>query len=149
MLDHDTAFAGAEAHAAPSFRDRLPTLPCDLSEYARVATGPTSWSAHRDAEALSAWALEAHDDPINAVMTELLVDLSPTDIPRVAMTLEQVACVVTHREAFVVASIDGQSTLEMLIAGMDRARSGEVLGALCNLCARGIVVFDRSTSTST
>ena len=144
MLDQDAAFAGAEALALPSFRDRLPTLPYDLSEYARNETGPSSWSAHRDAEALSAWALEAHDDPMNAAVTDLLVDLSPTDVPRVAMTLEQVARLVTHREAFVVASIDGQSTLEMMIAGMDRARSGEVLGVLCNLCARGIVVFERS-----
>ncbi len=145
MLDHDAAFAGNEAHALPSFRDRLPTLPHDLSEYARVATGPSSWSAHRDAEALSAWALEAHDDPIHSVVTDLLVDLAPTDVPRVAMTLEQVACMTTHREAFVVASIDGHSTVEMMIEGLDRARSGEVLGVLCNLCARGIVVFDRSS----
>jgi hypothetical protein len=145
MLDHDAAFTGAEAHALPPFRDRLPTLPYDLSEYARIETGPSSWSAHRDAEALSAWALAVHDDPINAAITELLVDLSPTDVPRVAMTLEQVARLVTHRDAFVVASIDGQSTLEMMVEGMDRARSGEVLGVLCNLCARGIVVFERST----
>lgn len=122
----------------------MPTLPYDLSEYARTQTGPSSWSAHRDAEALSAWALEAHDDPHHAAVTGLLVDLSPTDVPRVAMTLEQVGRLVSHREAFVVASIDGQSTLEMMIAGMDRARSGEVLGVLCNLCARGIVVFDRA-----
>jgi hypothetical protein len=26
-------------------RDRLPTVPCDLSEYARRETGPQSWSA--------------------------------------------------------------------------------------------------------
>jgi len=145
MLDHDGSFAGAEAHDLPAYRDRLPTLPHDLSEYARTETGPSSWSAHPHAEALSAWALEAHVDPIYAAMTDLLVDLSPTDIPRVAMTLEQVGRVVTHREAFVVASIDGHSTLEMMIQGMDRARSGEILGVLCNLCARGIVVFDRLT----
>ena len=144
MLDQDAAFAGAEAHALPPCRDRLPTLPHDLSEYARTETGPSSWSAHRDAEALSSWALEAHDDPINAAVTELLVDLSPTDVPRVVMTLEQVARIVTHREAFVVASIDGQSTLETMVEGRGRARSGEVLGVLCNLCARGIVVFERS-----
>jgi hypothetical protein len=143
MLDHDAAFAGNEAHDLPAYRDRLPTLPHDLSEYARTETGPSSWSAHPHAEALSAWALEAHVDPIYAAMTDLMVDLSPTDVPRVAMTLEQVGRVVTHREAFVVASIDGHSTLEMMIQGMDRTRSGEVLGVLCNLCARGIVVFDR------
>lgn len=144
MLDQNAVFAGAEAHAAAPFRDRLPTLPHDLSEYARTETGPSSWSARHDTEALSSWALEAHDDPINAAVTELLVDLSPTDVPRVAMARGEIARLVTHREAFVVASIDGQSTLETMIEGMDRARSGEVLGVLCNLCARGIVVFDRS-----
>jgi hypothetical protein len=30
----------------PAARDKLPTLPCDLSEYARAHTGPYSWSAY-------------------------------------------------------------------------------------------------------
>jgi hypothetical protein len=145
MLDHhEAAFTGSEAHAVPSFRDRLPTLPHDLSEFARSETGPSSWSAHRDADALSAWALEAHDDPTCAAMTELLVDVSPVDVPRVSMTLEQVARIVSHREAFVVASIDGESTVEMMLDAVDRERAGEILEILCSLCARGIVAIDRS-----
>jgi hypothetical protein len=29
----------------PPARHTLPTVPCDLSEYARAETGPLSWSA--------------------------------------------------------------------------------------------------------
>jgi hypothetical protein len=96
-----------------------------------------------DTEALSAWALEAHGDPFSSAVTDLLVDLSPTDVPRVSTKLERDARVLTRREASVFASIDGQRTLEMMVDGLDRARSGEVLGVLCNLCARGVVVFER------
>jgi hypothetical protein len=34
-----------EAEPLPPPRDQLPTLPCDLSEYAERETGPRSWSA--------------------------------------------------------------------------------------------------------
>jgi hypothetical protein len=37
--------------AVPPPRDALPTVPCDLSEYARLATGPLSWSAPADGDA--------------------------------------------------------------------------------------------------
>lgn len=125
-----------------AFRDRLPTSPHDLSEYARDQTGPSSWSADPRVASLSAWALEAHDDPMCARTTELLVEISPLDIPRVVVAGEQVAEVVSHREAFVIASIDGASTLETLVGSLDLP-PGEVLEILCRLCARGIVALDR------
>lgn len=34
----------------PPMRHTLPTVPCDLSEYARAATGPLSWSELYDEE---------------------------------------------------------------------------------------------------
>jgi hypothetical protein len=34
-----------ETSALPPLRDQLPTVPCDLTEYARKETGPKSWSA--------------------------------------------------------------------------------------------------------
>jgi hypothetical protein len=126
-----------------TFRDRLPTSPHDLSEYAVQQTGPSSWSARPDAEALSAWALEAHDDPFCARTTDLLIDIAPEDVPQVAMAPEEIAQRVNHREAFVVASIDGQSNCAMLVDVVDLP-SGEVLAILCNLCARGLVSLDRS-----
>jgi len=139
----DTIDASAGASDAPRFRDRLPTLPHDLSEYAREQTGPSSWSAEHDAEALSAWALAAHDDPLCARMTELLVDISPSDVPVVAVAVRDAARVLGHREAFVLASIDGTSTVEMMLDVVDLP-AGEVLAIVCDLCARGIVTLDRS-----
>jgi hypothetical protein len=125
------------------FRERLPTYPHDLSDYAREQTGPASWSAHPQAEELSAWALEVHDDPIRAITTELLVDICITDVPRVVMSPCDVARLASHREAFVVASIDGASTLEMVVDMVDLP-AGEVLEMICSLCARGILSLDRS-----
>ncbi|MBX3188528.1 MAG: hypothetical protein KF819_16045 [Labilithrix sp.] len=126
-----------------AFRDRMATLPHDLSEYARVQTGPASWSAHPHAEELSAWALEDHVDPALVRTTALLVDISPTDVPHVAVPHADVAQLVSHREAFVVASINGEATLETMldIVGLP---SGELLAIICSLCARGIVALDRS-----
>lgn len=125
-----------------AFRDQLPTCPHDLTEYARDQTGPSSWSADPRVASLSAWALEAHDDPMCARTTELLVDISPLDVPRVVVAGGQVAAFVTHREAFVIASIDGASTLEMMVGSLDLP-PGEVLEIVCRLCARGIVALDR------
>lgn len=127
----------------PAFRDRMQTLPHDLSEYARVQTGPGSWSAHPDAEALAAWALDAHVDPCFSRMTDLLADIAPTDIPQVVPTAAELASLVGHREAFVIASIDGESTLDMMLDTIDLP-SGELLAIVCSLCARGLIVLDRS-----
>jgi hypothetical protein len=45
MLHTDAA---NELSVLPPPRDQLPTVPCDLSEYARTETGPRSWSAATD-----------------------------------------------------------------------------------------------------
>ena len=146
MLDANVAFETSAwapgSHAGP-LRDRMPTLPHDLSEYARELTGPASFSAHPQAEQLAAWALDDHVDPNFATTTLLLADISPADVPRVVLAPEEVARLVSHREAFVVASIDGQSTLETVPDTVDLP-FGEVLAIICNLCARGILALDRS-----
>jgi hypothetical protein len=143
MLDTTAAFeTSRRAHAEP-YRDRMATRPHDLSEYARVVTGPASFSAHPQADRLAAWALDAHLDPTFARTTDLLVDISPTDIPHVMLPADEIARLVSHREAFVVASIDGHSTLETIPDTVDLP-SGEVLAIICHLCARGILDLDRS-----
>jgi hypothetical protein len=141
MLDAN-AVSDAGFHCEPT-RDRLPTLPYDLAEYARESTGPASYSAHPQADLLAAWALDGHVDPSFARATDLLIDISPEDVPFVPAAAEELASLVTHREAFVVASIDGQSTLDALAYTVDLP-AGEVLAIICNLCARGIVELDRS-----
>ena len=145
MLDTNVAFETSVSPASRpgAFRDRMPTLPHDLSEYAIEQTGPASWSAHPHAEELSAWALESHVDPALSRTTDILVDISPTDVPHVALLPVEVARLVNHREAFVVRSIDGESTVETLVDILDLP-SGAALAPICSLCARGIVALDRS-----
>ncbi|MDB4937277.1 MAG: hypothetical protein JWP87_4249 [Labilithrix sp.] len=123
-----------------AFRDRFATSPHDLSDYAREHTGPTSWSAHPDADALSTWALAEHDDPYCARTTDLLSSISPLDVPHITVRYQDAAQVVGHREAFVMASIDGRSTCEKLVDMIDLP-PGDVLAILCSLCARGLVVL--------
>ena len=143
MLDTNAAHDTSLGCNAEPFRDRQPTLPHDLSEFARALTGPASFSAHPQADLLAAWALDDHVDPTFARTTDLLVDISPTDVPFVCVPPDEAARLVNHREAFVVASINGQSPLEN-IPGMVDLPSGEVLAIICNLCARGIIGLDRS-----
>lgn len=143
MLDTTAAIeTGARADAEP-FRDRMPTIPHDLTEYARELTGPTSYSAHPQAELLSAWVLRDHVDPTIAKTTDLLVDISPSDVPYVLLAPPEIAQLASHREAFVIASIDGHSTLDTVPDTVDLPR-GEVLAMICDLCARGIIGLDRS-----
>jgi len=143
MLDTNAAFDISARSPAEPFRHRMQTRPHDLTEYARVVSGPASYSAHPHADVLSAWALDDHIDPTFARTTDLLVEISPTDVPRVLLAPDAIAQVVSHREAFVVASIDGQSTLETIPETVDLP-AGEVLAIICNLCARGILALDRS-----
>ena len=123
-----------------SVRDRLPTSPHDLGEYAREHTGPLSWSAHPDAEALATWALAEHGEPSCARTTTLLSNIAPLDVPFLTVRCADAAQVVGHREAFVMASIDGLTTCEALVDTIDLP-AGDVLEILCNLCARGLVVL--------
>ena len=57
----------ASLYEAPPMRDRLPTIPHDLSEYARTETGPSPQ--------------DAYDDPLRAMTVGALVDVRPTDVP--------------------------------------------------------------------
>jgi hypothetical protein len=98
-------------------RERMVTIPADLSEYAWNETGPTSWSAA--------------DVP--------RVQLSPSDIVRLAQSPGHLVPRLTLCEAAIVASIDGQSTLETIIHGLDMPE-GEALTIVCELCAAGVLV---------
>lgn len=144
MIDAVATSSAAQRLPHPrSIRERLPTIPHDLSQFARDNTGPASWSACRDTERLAAWALEGHEDPSYARRTAVLVDLLPTDVPKLVTAPHQAAAVLTHREAFVLASIDGGSSIERLVDTID-LDNGEVLALLGDLCARGLVVIERA-----
>lgn len=131
----------AAAHSPHSVRERAPTVPYDLTEYARSETGPASWTAANEDESFSAWVLDSDADGLRARTTELLVTIAPTDIPRVAGSPELLVSRLTLREAFVVASIDGESTLETLLDMMDMP-AGEALTIVCELCAAGVILLD-------
>jgi hypothetical protein len=118
-------------------RDRFPTSPYDLSEYARLHTGPTSWSA-RDDDELDAPNVE----PIEDEISDLLCELWQSDIPKIASDSNELSR-VDHREAFVLSLIDGESNVESLLTVADLPQS-DVLSILCDLCERGIVTLDRS-----
>jgi len=79
----------ARMYEAPPVRDRLPTIPHDLEEYARSETGPA------------------------------LNDLWPSDVPSVIGSAREHAARVDHREAFVLSLLDGESSLEELAAAAD------------------------------
>jgi hypothetical protein len=144
-------------------RDRLPTLPHDLREYAWIHTGPPSVAAER-AERASRTpaapvarhreshvrelepAVEDAIDAMDSIETGLLVDLWHSDVPRVASG-GTTSC-TDHREAFVLSLLDGASTVGSLLEIADLPVA-EVLAILCDLCARGVVTLDRSRRVET
>lgn len=120
-------------------RDRIPTVPHDLSELARLATGPLS---SREVERLFARLVDVHDDSLAARTAAVLAAVSPADVPRLALPADRAAMLVDHREAFVLACIDGASSLEDVLEVVGLPTS-DVLDIVCGLAARGIVALER------
>src|SRR5262245_61876219 len=126
MLPEDTLLEGL-----PPMRDRLPTLPIDLSEYARETCGPESWSATEADPALD------ESDMISGP----LLGVRRSDVPKVALSTEE--CFdqsLDHRAGFILSLLDGCSNVETVldVAGLPEQ---ETLEVLCDLCARGIVTL--------
>jgi hypothetical protein len=111
----------ASAPALPPARERIPTNPFDLSEYAFLG------------------ALPDGDDELEFTAGPLL-DVGPKDIPRLAGPLSQLDA-HDPRETFLLSRIDGKATVDVVldIAGMPR---DEAFAMLCDLMARGLVAFD-------
>jgi hypothetical protein len=133
-----TAAEARPRFAPPPMRDRLPTLPFDLTEYARIHTGPESWSAHAD-HVLDELGADFVDALFDEMASGPLVGIHGTDVPHVAVCVtEPDVSPMTDEESIVFGLIDGRSCVEDLlaIAGMPPA---EVLAAFCTLCARGMV----------
>jgi len=162
LLERD-ANEHATPYEPPPMRDRLPTLPHDLREYAWIHTGPPSETrlaaaptdandASREDDGRDASdandANDANDEmnEMNEIETGLLVDLWHSDVPRVAATDTTVCS--DHREAFVLSLLDGESTVGALLEIADLPVA-EVLAILCELCARGVVTLDRSRRIDT
>ena len=108
-------------------REEMPTLPFDLSQYAREATGEGRVDA--SPESLAAAAAARHDAS----------DFDPSRVPRLTVAPEDlVKLKLDHRAGFLVSLLDGVSTIEMIVdvAGMPQQ---EALSALQALYLRGII----------
>jgi hypothetical protein len=114
-------------YEAPPSRDRLPTLPEDLSEYARIHTGPPSQPP-------------PHDESLDEITAGRLVDLWHSDIPCMVSPSTNVA---NQREFRLMTLIDGRATVGTLLEASGMPLS-DMLESLCELCARGVIVLDRS-----
>ncbi len=110
--------------ALPPARDRLPTLPEDLADYALLSSLPDA----DDELIFSAGSA----GPALSEMTER--------VPRISATAD-VRAGLSHREALLLSLIDGLCPVSMVLdlAGTDR---DETMVMLCDLYARGFVAFD-------
>jgi hypothetical protein len=134
MLRFDALPSNIDAFVLHPMRDRLPTLPQDLSEYARLACGPRSWTAEPDIG-------ELPEDSFDDIEAGPLLGVRPSDIPRLAASVDDEETKLEHREKFILGLLDGSTNVEQVldIAGLPFA---EALAILCDLCARGIVKMD-------
>lgn len=118
----------------PPMRDELPTLPCDLTDYAVTQTGPQSWTAD-----------PVNDEELNidvdALVAGPLIGVRRSDVPRLLIADdERFQLKLDHREGFILALIEYCTDVETLldIAGLP---ASETLEILCGLCARNIVAL--------
>ncbi len=114
------AAADSGRPTVPPARPEMPTLPVDLSEYARAAMADV-----RDGGKAVAAA-----------------DFDPSRVPRVAISQDALlATTLSHKAGFLVSLLDGISTIEMVVdvAGMPRE---EALAELQSLYLRGIIRFE-------
>lgn len=146
-MEMDARDARATELYEPPPRDRLPTIPEDLTEYAWIHTGPPSIEGDRERDPF-AWASQEEilfrEGSVDELTTGLLMDLWHSDVPRI---VAEDTAVVDEREAAVLSLMDGHSTVGTLLesSGLSVA---DLLDTLCELCARGVVELDRSRRVS-
>jgi hypothetical protein len=123
--------------ALPPMRDELPTLPCDLREYAVIQTGPESWSADRGPQDEIGFEFD-----VDSMVAGPLIDVRLDDVPRLLLSAaDWMKLGLDHRQGFILALLeqcgDVASLLDM--AGLPES---ETLELLCALCAAGVVVLE-------
>ena len=130
----------SESYDAPPPRDRLPTLPEDLSEYAWIHTGPPSWADDPPSGDDVVEAATSEPTALDDMTAGILVDLWHSDVPNLVTSVETV---VDENEARILSLVDGRATIGTLleVSGLPLP---DVLGILCELCARGVITLDRS-----
>lgn len=115
---------GHELKAPPPVRDRMITAEYDLSEFARLHTGPSSWSAEPEI-----------DDPRRHDLVQIVQDREE----------DEEAALVDDREAYVLSLIAPQATVADVLdmAGMP---SSEIFAILGSLVQRGVVKLIKPAS---
>ena len=118
---HSEALPPPAVFDLPPARDKLPTLPFELEEYAR-------WSSLPDA-----------DDDLVFTAGPALAEITGR-VPHVVAEAKLIER-LTPREALMMSLVDGLSSVSMLVrlVGTD---ADEALVVLCDLYARGLVAFD-------
>jgi hypothetical protein len=133
--------AYAYYYPIPPMRSELPTLPYDLSEYARIACGPDSVAARSDDP--RDWSPEAPaieiDPPISFVAGPL-IEIRDHDVPRVVTPLIELDT-LGPREQKVLSILDGRRTFGAILRAWTLPES-ELIDVLCELCSRGLVAID-------
>lgn len=104
----------------PRVRDRMDTAEYDLSEFARLHTGPSSWSAEPEV-----------DDPRRHDIVRLVEDRDEED-----------ASIVDDREVYVLSLVAPEATVADVLdlAGMP---ASEVFAILGSLVARGLITMSK------
>lgn len=94
---------------------------------------------HPETEGLAAWALGVHDHAFGAER-EIVLDVSPTDVPRLLVPRGEALARAGARDASVIAGVDGSTTLEELVlaAGLT---TGQLMASLRRLFARGVLAI--------
>ena len=118
---HSEALPSPATFDLPPPRDKLPTLPFELEEYARSSSLPDA------------------DDELVFTAGPALAEITGR-VPRVVATAPVVER-LAPQETLMMSLVDGLSPVNMLVelAGTD---PGEALVVLCDLYARGLVAFD-------
>jgi hypothetical protein len=104
-------------------RDRFPTAEYDLSEYAWLHTGPSSWSAEPEL-----------DDPRRSERVRVVEQVDDED-----------AAMVDEREAFILSLVSPTSTVADML-DMSGLPISDVLAILASLSDRGVIELVRPAS---
>src|ERR1043165_5051059 len=100
------------------YRDKMPTLPCDLTEYAWDHTGPESWTADRAEDELAALDADWFDISIDeeSCIAGPLIGVRGSAVPRAALPATQYALLeLDYREGLILSLLDGCASVEELL----------------------------------
>jgi len=146
MLTGETGDRPTQPYGLPPYRDKLPTLPCDLTAFAWEQTGPDSWTADRFDDELSAIDSEWFEFSIDeeTCVAGPLIGVSGSAVPRAALPASQFAFLeLDYRQGLILSLLDGCGSVDELL-GTSGLPESETLAILCDLCARNIVTLEQA-----